>query len=179
MKTCPTSYWYYQYQAALELATTKTVADRANDMICKAGTDTTTVSCSHYCMENHHLSFNFIYLNYWTESSLLILLVFWFFFIWIILCCIWNLLLQGTIQNLIDADSCAAYYVKSTAGKNQHFHPLQYFIVNSEDKEKSVFIFIQAVMHRFGYKQLLVFLYNSDEYMLDIENVIEIYTGHS
>ncbi|XP_061169657.1 choline transporter-like protein 2 [Saccostrea echinata] len=40
VKTCPSTYWYYLYQVALETATTKTVADRATDMICKGGTDT-------------------------------------------------------------------------------------------------------------------------------------------
>ena len=33
-------------------------------------------------------------------------------------------------------------------------------------------------MHRFGYEQLLVLLYNYNKFMLDLENVIEIYTRH-
>uniref|UniRef100_K1PQN0 Choline transporter-like protein 1 n=1 Tax=Magallana gigas TaxID=29159 RepID=K1PQN0_MAGGI len=63
--TCPTTYWHYLYQVALEAqlpSPTKTTADRATDMICKPGTDTSV----------------------------------------------------GTIQNLVDTDACATYYVKST-----------------------------------------------------------------
>nr|XP_034302606.1 choline transporter-like protein 2 isoform X2 [Crassostrea gigas] len=62
--TCPTTYWHYLYQEALETAPspTKNTADRATDMICKPGTDTSV----------------------------------------------------GTIQNLVDTDACATYYVKST-----------------------------------------------------------------
>lgn len=44
VNSCPSTYWHYAYQVALETATTKTVSDRATDMICKPGTDTTVVS---------------------------------------------------------------------------------------------------------------------------------------
>jgi hypothetical protein len=44
VSSCPTSYWHYAYQVALETAGTKQTSDRATDMICKGGTDTLVVS---------------------------------------------------------------------------------------------------------------------------------------